>query len=88
MPTLADLGFEPTDMPAAGRHVRGARALEAFAKRIKNYAKLRDFPVSDATSGLSVHLRFGTRIDSPSGANGTPSQGRGPGGLAVGIDLA
>jgi deoxyribodipyrimidine photo-lyase len=60
MPTLADLGFETGDMPVPAGMSGAAFVLTAFAKRIKNYAKLRDYPAKDATSGLSVHLRFGT----------------------------
>jgi len=57
---LTDLGFEEVDnVPNAGE--TGAReALERFLPRLKHYHDERDFPMLDATSRLSVHLRFGT----------------------------
>jgi len=67
-PSLADwplerIGFEPAGLrehgivPGAG----GAQAtLAAFLPRIGQYAARRDFPGQPGTSGLSVHLRFGT----------------------------
>jgi deoxyribodipyrimidine photo-lyase len=62
VPSLADLGFAPTDVR---RHVLpGARAastqLREFLARIDAYAETRDYPVASGTSRLSVHLRFGT----------------------------
>jgi deoxyribodipyrimidine photo-lyase len=36
------------------------KCLNAFEKKISDYGKARDFPAVDGTSGLSVHLRFGT----------------------------
>jgi deoxyribodipyrimidine photo-lyase len=39
----------------------GAQALfESFLSRVTDYGTTRDFPALDATSHLSVHLRFGT----------------------------
>jgi deoxyribodipyrimidine photo-lyase len=39
----------------------GAAALfESFLARIAGYAGARDYPAVDGTSGLSMHLRFGT----------------------------
>ncbi len=62
IPSLAAIGFV-----ASGRGVRrdagmagAARAFDAFRDRIGGYARERDFPALDATSRLSVHLRFGT----------------------------
>ncbi len=59
-PSLADLGFERAE-PAlpAGMH-GGAQLWAAFRKRLAKYATQRDAPALDATSRLSVHLRFGT----------------------------
>jgi deoxyribodipyrimidine photo-lyase len=56
MPSLADLGFQPValDLPAADVLWR------AFQARIDHYHASRDYPAEDATSHLSVHLRFGT----------------------------
>ncbi|MGO9038492.1 MAG: cryptochrome/photolyase family protein [Steroidobacteraceae bacterium] len=60
LPSLGDIGFESTDLPVPAGMSGAAHALKAFGKRIENYAKSRDFPARSATSGLSVHLRFGT----------------------------
>ena len=63
VPTLASLGFEPTNL----RELRiptgssGAAALrEDFAARIDDYGEARNFPAVKGPSYLSVHLRFGT----------------------------
>ena len=63
MPTLADLGFEPTNLAAlkVPTGETGARALLAdFEPRMKHYKATRDFPSVKGPSYLSVHLRFGT----------------------------
>ena len=63
-PTLADLGFLPSDLAALGIRpgMSGARALwtEFAAGAIDHYAARRDFPAIRGVSYLSVHLRFGT----------------------------
>jgi deoxyribodipyrimidine photo-lyase len=51
-PTLADLGFEPTDSEFPERAVK--------ASIIKAYHLKRDIPGIIGTSRLGVHLRFGT----------------------------
>jgi deoxyribodipyrimidine photo-lyase len=63
MPTLADLGFEATNLrdlhvtPGSG----GAATLLAdFLQRIDAYDTARNFPAVKGPSYLSVHLRFGT----------------------------
>ena len=63
VPTLQDLGFEPTNLhqlklpsgPAGGREL-----LIDFLQRIDSYASTRDFPAVKGPSYLSTHLRFGT----------------------------
>ncbi len=64
VPSLAELGFESTDLSELGIHpgMSGARALwEDFsAGRIERYGALRDFPAVKGVSYLSVHQRFGT----------------------------
>jgi deoxyribodipyrimidine photo-lyase len=61
LPTLADIGFEPPAAPITPAGMSGAAALlDDFLDRIANYGTARDFPAQDATSRLSVHLRFGT----------------------------
>jgi deoxyribodipyrimidine photo-lyase type I len=60
---LRELGFEPTDLAAAGIRAgeSGARqTLEDFLGRIDRYHEQRDYPSLDATSGLAIHNRFGT----------------------------
>ncbi len=63
LPTLADLGFAPTNLAGlplpTGMH--GARRLlQDFAARIDDYHEARDYPARKGVSYLSVHLRFGT----------------------------
>lgn len=85
LPTLEDLGFRaPTStLPAAG--MTGAeQLLAAFTERMARYDHDRDYPALDATSRLSLHLRFGTisvrrlvrllraRIDAAPGDPGAP----------------
>ena len=63
LPTLADIGFVPSNLAALpiplGMH--GAQLLlDDFKTRIENYRDARDFPARKGVSYLSVHLRFGT----------------------------
>ena len=64
VPTLAEIGFEASDLREVGIKpgMSGARALwEEFNDgRILRYGNLRDFPAVKGVSYLSVHLRFGT----------------------------
>ena len=63
VPTLADIGFEPTNLRALKVRTgsRGAQGLfEDFLTRIEHYQQTRDFPAIKGPSYLSVHLRFGT----------------------------
>jgi deoxyribodipyrimidine photo-lyase len=63
VPSLANIGFEPTNLsqlpvPAG---VDGARKLfDEFLHRIDRYDTARDFPAVKGPSYLGVHLRFGT----------------------------
>lgn len=63
LPTLQDLGFEPTNLMQL-RILPGsegaATLLEDFLQRIDHYDHARDFPAVKGPSYLSVHLRFGT----------------------------
>lgn len=52
MPTLADLGFLPTDLQAP--------PLTVSEELLKHYAETRDIPSVVGTSRMSTHLRFGT----------------------------
>ena len=63
LPTLRDIGFEPSNLPEIGippGSEGAARLLHEFAKRIDAYDHDRDFPAVPGPSRLSVHLRFGT----------------------------
>ena len=63
LPSLAELGFAPTNLEALGIEPgeAGARKLlDDFAQRIGRYREARDFPATRGPSYLSVHLRFGT----------------------------
>ncbi|MEP7298016.1 MAG: deoxyribodipyrimidine photo-lyase [Burkholderiales bacterium] len=62
-PTLAEIGFEPTNLAALKIPTGsvGAQALIAdFLPRLARYGETRDFPAVRGPSYLSVHLRFGT----------------------------
>jgi deoxyribodipyrimidine photo-lyase len=63
LPSLADLGFERSNLEAVGIDPGTATAralLEDFRGRMANYRKARDFPAVKGVSYLSVHNRFGT----------------------------
>ena len=52
MPSLKDIGFEPTDV--------GIPGMEVSSSLLKNYHLTRNLPGLAGTSRMSVHLRFGT----------------------------
>lgn len=52
MPSLEDIGFEPTNAVFPERKIK--------LKIIEKYNETRDYPALEGTSRLSVHLRFGT----------------------------
>ena len=63
VPTLADLGFEPTNLSSL--HVPtgspgGLALFEDFFDRMDRYDETRNFPAVKGPSYLGVHLRFGT----------------------------
>jgi deoxyribodipyrimidine photo-lyase len=61
--TLADIGFEPTNLRQLGISGGAAAAqklLEDFMPRMAHYRDSRDYPAKKGPSYLSVHLRFGT----------------------------
>ncbi|TFW33999.1 cryptochrome/photolyase family protein [Massilia horti] len=61
LPSLGELGFMVPQAPAKPAGMSGAAQLfERFIPCLANYGTARDFPVEDATSRLSMHLRFGT----------------------------
>jgi deoxyribodipyrimidine photo-lyase len=51
LPSLKEIGFEPTTIPFPDKH---------FETKLPGYESRRDFPYDDATSRIGVHLRFGT----------------------------
>ena len=61
LPSLEEIGFQPTGLLEVSPGTDGAAAaFEDFLDRMGNYATARDYPAQQGTSGLSVHLRFGT----------------------------
>jgi len=63
VPTLAELGFEKTNLDTLkiGYGESGARALfEDFFDRMDRYHETRDLPAVKGPSYLGIHLRFGT----------------------------
>lgn len=63
VPTLAEMGFEPTNLKELNipTGASGGDALFAdFMGRMKDYGDTRNFPAVKGPSYLSVHLRFGT----------------------------
>ena len=63
VPTLAEIGFEPTNLRTLKipTGASGAATLfEDFFERMDDYHETRDFPGVKGPSYLGVHLRFGT----------------------------
>ncbi|MFA6234861.1 MAG: deoxyribodipyrimidine photo-lyase, partial [Bacteroidota bacterium] len=58
--SLRDLGFEENSLWLKSGEAAASKRLTEFIPRIVNYKEQRDYPQRDGTSGLSVHLRFGT----------------------------
>jgi deoxyribodipyrimidine photo-lyase len=58
--TLADMGFEPSDLWLEPGEDAARRQAREFMTRIGRYKDERDFPARPGVSALSVHLRFGT----------------------------
>ena len=57
---LTSLGFKETNSNIEAGEKTAQKQLKQFTKFIKKYHKNRDYPHLNKTSGLSVHLRFGT----------------------------
>lgn len=63
LPTLAELGFEPSnlaDMKIPTGMSGAARLWDDFLPRIASYKDARDYPAVKGPSYLSIHFRFGT----------------------------
>lgn len=58
--SLRELGFRETDLWVAAGERAGRARLEQYMGEVSKYKEERDFPALESTSGLSVHLRFGT----------------------------
>lgn len=52
IPSLADLGFKPTDIPIPPNTLPQSV--------VENYDNTKDYPALEGTSRLDIHLRFGT----------------------------
>ncbi|MFZ5584130.1 MAG: cryptochrome/photolyase family protein [Pseudomonadota bacterium] len=62
VPSLADIGFLPTDLERIGvvpGMSGGAARWQDFRQRLERYAEQRDFPAVKGVSYLSAYLRFG-----------------------------
>ena len=63
LPTLAKLGFEPSNLAELSIPTGmsgGAQLFDDFLKRVDKYDVARDYPALKGPSYLSLHLRFGT----------------------------
>jgi deoxyribodipyrimidine photo-lyase len=60
VPSLQDIGFEPTDLAPLFKGDPQALLAEFAAQRLAAYAERRDFPALKGPSYLSTALRFGT----------------------------
>ncbi len=58
--SFAALGFTESGLWLEAGEDAARRRLDAFSEQIARYGEERDFPAKHGTSGLSVHLRFGT----------------------------
>ena len=58
IPTLNDLGLKKQDL-ADFLYKSADELIDIFSKKIENYQENRDYFYLDASSNLSVHLRFG-----------------------------
>ncbi|MES2261466.1 MAG: deoxyribodipyrimidine photo-lyase [Pseudomonadota bacterium] len=63
LPSLQQLGFEPTNLAQLAippGMAGGAQLFDDFLPRLANYGVARDYPALKGPSYLSLHLRFGT----------------------------
>lgn len=75
--SLDTLGFQPAALWLAAGESAARERLEAFAGKIGRYPEDRDFPAREGSSGLSVHLRFGTISIRECVRNALSHEGRG-----------
>lgn len=57
---LRDIGFDRQKLWLPPGETAARERLEDFLPKLAQYKSDRDFPARESTSGLSVHLRFGT----------------------------
>ena len=86
VPSLADLGFETTnlsELKIPTGTTGGMHLFKEFLQRISDYKKTRDFPAVKGPSYLGVHLRFGTVSIRNMAAHGLTAQRAGDEGAAT-----
>ena len=57
---LKTVGFQSQNLWLEAGEESALARLKNFSPKMKSYGEARNFPVQEGTSGLSVHLRFGT----------------------------
>lgn len=58
---MKEIGFQQTENEIKGGRTIGLKSLKNFCNnKIDSYHQDRDFPIKQATSNLSAHIRFGT----------------------------
>ena len=86
VPSLADLGFETTnlsELKIPTGTTGGMHLFKEFLQRIGHYKETRDFPAVKGPSYLGVHLRFGTVSIRSMAAHGLAAQRAGDQGAAT-----
>ncbi len=86
VPTLAEIGFEPTNLRELGitpGERAGGALFESFLGRIDAYDEQRNFPAVKGPSYLGVHLRFGTVSIRALASQGWRRQAEGSAGAAT-----
>ena len=86
VPSLADLGFETTnlsELKIPTGTTGGMHLFHEFVQRISHYKETRDFPAVKGPSYLGVHLRFGTVSIRNMAAYGLAAQRAGDEGAAT-----
>jgi deoxyribodipyrimidine photo-lyase len=86
VPTLTDIGFEPTNLRHLGitpGERAGSALFESFLGRIDAYDEQRNFPAVKGPSYLGVHLRFGTVSIRALASQGWLRQAQGSAGAAT-----
>lgn len=58
--SLKTLGFTPTHLWLEPGEAAAQKLLKNFRPKMEDYTDARNFPSREGTSGLSLHLRFGT----------------------------